>query len=152
VSRQAITLVYAVLALALAAGAASGCGTKTEAKQWSGATVAAAATTTEGSASPRSNQRRLTRAQSLRLVAWATSFRTCMIAADVGLGPLLTDETQIAMKLPASVEVADLLQRMETCAERQGGPPHRASLQYRPGEVVLYLPKQCLLDEKVAGS
>ena len=151
-SRRAITLVYAVLALALAAGAASGCGTKTEANERPDALTAGAATTTGGSASLRSNQRRLTRAQSLRLVSWAKSFRTCMVAADVGLGPLVTDETQIAMKLPASVEVADLLQRMETCAEGQGGPPHRASLQYQPGEVVLYLPKQCLLDEKVARS
>ncbi len=75
-----------------------------------------------------------------------------MVAVGVELGPLVKDETQIAMKLPASVDRGELLRRMTACGERGGGPPNRASLQYRPGEVVLYLPKQCLLDKKVAAS
>jgi hypothetical protein len=75
-----------------------------------------------------------------------------MVADGVKLGPLVTDASQIAMKLPAAVKIESLLRRTEMCAERQGGPPRRASLQYRPGEIVLYLPKQCLLDKKVADS
>jgi hypothetical protein len=75
-----------------------------------------------------------------------------MVAAGTELGPLVKDETQLAMKLPDSVEVESLLRQTETCAERQGGPPRRASLQYQPREIVLYLPKQCLLDKKVASS
>jgi hypothetical protein len=75
-----------------------------------------------------------------------------MVAAGTALGPLVKDEKEIAMKLPTSVRVANLLRQTETCGERQGGPPRRASLQYQPGEIVLYLPKQCLLDKKVASS
>jgi hypothetical protein len=56
------------------------------------------------------------------------------------------------MALPASVSVERVLAETSVCGERQGGPPHRSSLQYRPGEVVLYLPKRCLLDAKVAAS
>jgi hypothetical protein len=56
------------------------------------------------------------------------------------------------MALPASVDIDHLLAETESCGERQGGPPHRSSLQYRPGEIVLYLPKRCLLDKKVAAA
>jgi hypothetical protein len=140
-----------LLAVSLSATAAGGCGTTTVAKEGSGSTDTAAALD-EGGASFRSNQRRLTRAQSLKLVAWATSFRQCMVADGGKLGPLVTDASEIAMKLPAAVRIESLLRRMEMCGERQAGPPRRASLQYRPGKIVLYLPKQCLLDKKVAGS
>lgn len=44
-----------------------------------------------------------------------------------------------------------MLTDTESYGEAQGGPPDDSSLQYRPGEIVLYLPKRCLLD-KVAGS
>jgi hypothetical protein len=59
---------------------------------------------------------------------------------------------EIRMALQESVDVQNLLADTETCGEAQGGPPHRSSLQYRPGEIVLYLPKRCLLDKKVAAS
>jgi hypothetical protein len=98
------------------------------------------------------NQIRLTAAQSSRLVAWAETFRSCMVAKEVALGELEKNETQIRMALPGAVDVDALLAKTESCGERQGGPPHRSSLQYRPGEIVLYLPKQCLLDKKVAAS
>jgi hypothetical protein len=99
-----------------------------------------------------SNERQLTRAQSIRLVSWADTFRSCMVSSGVSLGPLEKTSTHMRMELPASVTVGDVLDQMEACGERQGGPPHRSSLQYRPGEILLYLPKQCLLDPKVAAS
>jgi hypothetical protein len=99
-----------------------------------------------------SNQIRLTAAESARLVAWAETFRSCMLAEGISLGGLEKSETQIRMALPGSVDVDNLLAKTATCGDRQGGPPHRSSLQYRPGEIVLYLPKQCLLDKKVAAS
>jgi hypothetical protein len=98
------------------------------------------------------NQIRLTAAESARLVAWAETFRSCMLAEGIALGALEKSETQIRMALLASVDVDDLLAKTPICGDRQGGPPHRSSLQYRPGEIVLYLPKQCLLDKKVAAS
>ena len=54
------------------------------------------------------------------------------------------------MNLPESITADDVLGTMELCGERQGGPPRRWSLLYRPGEITLYLPKQCLLDAEVA--
>jgi hypothetical protein len=38
------------------------------------------------------------------------------------------------------------------CGEELGDPPTSSSLQVRPSDdrIVLYLPKQCLLDPKVA--
>ena len=107
-----------------------------------------APTTTSGD----DNQFRLTAAESTRLVDWAKTFRSCVAAKGNALGPLETSETQIRMALAASVDVDPLLADTESCGEAQGGPPHRSSLQYRPGEIVLYLPKRCLLDAKVAAS
>jgi hypothetical protein len=98
------------------------------------------------------NQIRPTAAESARLVAWAETFRACMLAKGIALGALEKSETQIRMALSASVDVDDLLAKAPICGDRQGGPPRRSSLQYRPGEMVLYLPKQCLLDKKVAAS
>ena len=98
------------------------------------------------------NQIRLTAAESTRLVEWAKTFRSCMLSKGNTLGPLETSETQIRMALAGSVEVEALLADTETCGDAQGGPPHRSSLQYRPGEILLYLPKRCLLDKKVAAA
>ena len=142
----------ATLTLALASAVATGCGgAGDEASQ----TVPAPRKPSQDSSTNtfvRSNERRLTRAQSLRLVAWATSFRACEAAAGIDLGPLQTDATQLAMKVPASVDVQHLLRKMVICGDRLGGPPRKSSLQYQPGKVILYLPKQCLLDKKVAAS
>jgi hypothetical protein len=75
-----------------------------------------------------------------------------MVGRGIALGRLEKSETQIRMALPASLAVERVVAATSVCGERQGGPPHRSSLQYRPGEIVLYLPKRCLLDEKVAAS
>lgn len=107
---------------------------------------------TSTTASGDDNQIRLTAAESSRLVEWAETFRSCMLAKGNAIGPLETSETQIRMALEGSVDVEALLADTEGCGEAQGGPPHRSSLQYRPGEILLYLPERCLLDEKVAAS
>lgn len=107
---------------------------------------------TSTTASGDDNQIRLTAAESTRLVDWAETFRSCMLTKGNALGPLEKSETQIRMALAESIDVERLLADTESCGEAQGGPPHRSSLQYRPGEIVLYLPKRCLLDKKVAAS
>jgi hypothetical protein len=75
-----------------------------------------------------------------------------MVSRGAPLGPLEKTRTHIKMKLPDSVTASDVLDDIEVCGERQGGPPRRSSLQYRPGEIIFYLPKQCLLDAKVTSS
>jgi hypothetical protein len=147
---RSCVLGFATLTLALAV--ATGCGGAGDEASPTLPAPRQASQDLSASKSVRANQRRLSRAQSLRLVAWATSFRSCEADIGIDLGPLQIDETQIAMKLPASVDVQELLRKMVVCGDRLGGPPRKSSLQYQPGEVILYLPKQCLLDKKVAAS
>ena len=97
-----------------------------------------------------SNEKQLTHAQSVRLVDWARTFRSCMTARGTTLGEVTPRRTRIDMALAPSIKAADVVPVLTTCADRQGGPPKDTSLQYRPGRVVLYLPKRCLLDPKVA--
>jgi hypothetical protein len=99
-----------------------------------------------------SNERRLTHAQSVRLVEWAADFRSCVLAEGVRVGPLTTSATRIEMRLAPGIQAQDVLPATERCGERAGGPPQDSSLQYRPGKILLYLPKQCLLDKKVAAA
>lgn len=138
-SRTAVVLSLLVLGLTCAA-----CGGGSPASAREGGTPA----TTSGD----DNQIRLTAAESSRLVSWAETFRSCMLGKGVALGQLEKSEKQIRMALPPSVDVQKLLADTGSCGDAQGGPPHDSSLQYRPGEIVLYLPKRCLLDKKVAAS
>jgi hypothetical protein len=128
-----------VLALGLAGLSAGACGGATKVE-----------VTTQPTA--QNNERRLTHAQSVRLVEWATDFRSCMVEGGARLGPLATGETRIEMQLAPGTEAHDVLPDMERCGEHAGGPPQDSSLQYRPGKILLYLPKQCLLDKKVAAA
>ena len=130
--------------------AACGGGSNTSAPAPMSAPTASETPTVPAAAS--SNERVLTRAQSLRLVTWAQTFRSCMVSRGTSLGSLEKTRTHIRMELPAGVTRDDVLDEMLVCGEHQGGPPHRSSLQYRAGEILLYLPKQCLLDTKVAAS
>jgi hypothetical protein len=115
-------------------------------------TESASAAKTPTESQEDSNERQLTRAQSLHLVSWAQTFRSCMVSRGAPLGPLEKSTTHIKMELPDSVTFKDVQADTEACAERQGGPPRKSSLQYRPGEIIFYLPKQCLLDAKIAAS
>ena len=137
-SRPAIALSVLVALLT-----ATACGGNSSARE----PGAASATT-----SADNNQILLTAAESSRLVTWAETFRSCMLTDGFALGQLEKSRTQIRMALSAHVNVEGLLANTEKCGEAQGGPPHKSSLQYRPGEIVLYLPKRCLLDKKVAAS
>jgi hypothetical protein len=97
-----------------------------------------------------SNEKQLTHAQSVRLVGWARTFRSCMAERGTTIGHVTPRRTRIDMRLGAAVTAADVVPGLTACAERQGGPPQDTSLQYRRGRIVLYLPKRCLLDPKVA--
>src|SRR5262245_4652096 len=145
--RRSVVSSLVVLALACAA-----CGGRTSAPAPGGESAATATGESPATATGDNNQIRLTAAESSRLVSWLVTFRACMLTKGNELGPLEKSETQIRMAIPSSVDLEPLLADTETCGDAQGGPPHSSSLQYRPGEIVLYLPKQCLLDKKVVAS
>jgi hypothetical protein len=93
--------------------------------------ASASKTSAHTSAAGSSNERRLTRTQSLQLVSWAQSFRRCMLAGGTRVGELAKTETRISMGLPAGVTALGVVPAMTACGDKQGGPPQKSSLQYR---------------------
>lgn len=75
-----------------------------------------------------------------------------MVSRGWGVGALQTAPTRLSMVVPKSIEVPRMLPSIVTCGDAQGGPPAKSSLQYRARKILLYLPKQCLLDPKVVSS
>jgi hypothetical protein len=100
-------------------------------------------------ATPIDNRFRLSRAESQRLVDWAARFRSCMTRRGVDLGAPVAHPKQIDLALVRAPDRPALLGDVATCGDSLGEPPRRSSLQLRPGKLVLYLPKQCLLDKRV---
>ena len=100
-------------------------------------------------ATPVDNRFRLSRAESLRLVDWAARFRSCMSRRGVVLGASVAHPKQIDLALVRAPKQPVLLREVPVCGDGLGGPPRRSSLQLRPGKLVLYLPKQCLVDKTV---
>ena len=119
-------------------GAVAGCGTQASGRP-SEQQLAAA------------NYRELTPQRSRRLFRYARDMRACM-AKRIAIGPPRPSRTRIVMAVrEATAPVA--VARLEIgCAASVGDPPPQSSLQARPGQVVLYLPKYCILDRKVAAA
>ena len=100
-------------------------------------------------ATPIDNRFRLSRAESLRLVDWAARFRSCMVRRGVVLGAPVAHPKQIDLAFVRVPARPVLMREVATCGDSLGEPPRRSSLQLRPGKLVLYLPKRCLLDKRV---
>jgi hypothetical protein len=100
-------------------------------------------------ATPIDNRFRLSHAESLRLVDWAERFRSCMGRRGVVLGAPVAHPKQIDLAFVRVPGRPTLLREIPACGDALGGPPRRSSLQLRPGKLVLYLPKRCLLDKRV---
>ena len=100
-------------------------------------------------ATPIDNRFRLSRAESQRLVDWAERFRSCMTGRGVVLGAPVAHPKQIDLALVRAPGQPTLLREVAACGDGLGEPPRRSSLQLRPVKLVLYLPKQCLLDKTV---
>lgn len=97
----------------------------------------------------RDNRILLSHRESLRLVAWAMAFRRCLAKRGVEVGKPVAHAKQIDLELLAPGSPEELAPKTTGCGDSLGEPPRRSSLQFRPGKLVLYLPKQCLLDPKV---
>jgi hypothetical protein len=100
-------------------------------------------------ATPIDNRFRLSRAESLRLVDWAGRFRSCMARRGVVLGAPVAHSKEIDLAFVRVPGRVALLRDVPACGDALGEPPRRSSLQLRPGKLVLYLPKQCLVDKTV---
>jgi hypothetical protein len=99
-----------------------------------------------------SNERTLTHAQSVHLVQWATTWKRCMSDHGWALGQLTKAPTRLSMAVPEDAELMAVMHDSVACGDAQGGPPSKSSLQFRARTILLYLPKQCLLDPKVVSS
>ena len=75
-----------------------------------------------------------------------------MSAHGWALGQLTKMPTRLSMTVPKDAELPGVMHDSVVCGDAQGGPPARSSLQFRGYSILLYLPKQCLLDPKVLSS
>ena len=100
-------------------------------------------------ATPVGNQIRLSHAESVRLVDWAARFRRCMGDRGVVLARPVAHAKEIDLVITRGPTGTTLRRSVFACGDALGEPPRSSSLQLRPGKLVLYLPRQCLLDKKV---
>lgn len=91
------------------------------------------------------NYRVLTKAQSRRLVEYAESVHRCVVGDGAKVAPPVASRTRITMSAPG-LSADALVGFLEACDPTVGPPPPKSSLQARTGRLLVYLPKQCLLD------
>jgi hypothetical protein len=94
------------------------------------------------------NYRVLTPSKSKLLVRFARRVYRCVAACDAGVFAPVASPTRITMRAPHRSARA-LLHLLVACDHAVGAPPAKATLQARPGQILVYLPKWCLLDRKV---
>ena len=73
-----------------------------------------------------------------------------MARQGVELGEPVARPKQIDLALERRAATSGLASKVVACGDALGEPPRDSSLQLRPGKLVLYLPRRCLLDPKVA--
>ena len=112
--------------------------------------VAAAAVALIAAGPPTSNQTVLTARQSQRLVDYSTAIGTCLRRSGLPVGRPHATRTQITLTVSGSHSQRAVVQAGLRCGSRIGDPPLDSSMQGFPDRIVLYVPKQCLLDAKIA--
>jgi len=98
---------------------------------------------------PSSNQRVLTAAQSRRLVEWSVSLGACLGQRGFELEHPDVMRSRIELAVAGSPPRVRFLQAVVRCGDGLGGPPLKSSLQTFANKIVIYMPRQCLLDAKV---
>jgi hypothetical protein len=91
------------------------------------------------------NDRTLSVAESRRLLRYAETEYRCIVAHDGQITAPVASRTRITMTAPGR-SADELVRVMTACDPEVGAPPPGASLQARPGQVLVYVPKRCLLD------
>jgi hypothetical protein len=106
-----------------------------------------------GALAPARNQNRrvLTGKQTRRLVHYAAALHACLTNRGVDVSAPAKDPRAITIAAASTVGLKRLAQLATTCAAPLGDPPEPSSLQAVDARtIVLSVPKQCLLDPKVA--
>jgi hypothetical protein len=98
---------------------------------------------------PASNQTVLTKRESQRLVDWSSALRTCLMRRGFDIGRPEVTRRQITLTLHGAGSDHAVALATIRCGDSLGGPPADSSLQSFPGRIVLYVPKQCLIDKDV---
>jgi hypothetical protein len=88
----------------------------------------------------------LTQRQSERLVAYAAAIRTCLVRSGVDVARPRATRKQISLSVSGEPSVRPVVRAGLACAERIGDPPPFASFQTFADRIVLYVPKQCLIE------
>jgi hypothetical protein len=90
--------------------------------------------------------------QSRRLLTYAQNLYTCLHEHGVAVGAPRAGRTRVELALPEGAQHREVLAEGVACGDALGGPPPGASQQLRPraNAILIYLPKYCLLDPKVA--
>jgi hypothetical protein len=113
------------------------------------AALALAAPAVAAGGPPASNQQVLTRKQSEHLVSYATALRTCLVESGTDVARLHATRKLLTLPVRGAGTTREVMSAGLACAARIGDPPRHASLQTFADRIVLYSPKQCLLDGKV---
>ena len=90
------------------------------------------------------NYRTLSVAESRRLLRYAETEYRCIVAHGGEVAAPVASRTRIRMTA-RSRSADELVRLMTACDPEVGPPPPGASLQARPGQVLVYVPKRCLL-------
>ena len=91
------------------------------------------------------NYRVLTKAQSRALIQYAENVHDCVVAHGGKVAAPVATRTRITMSAPGQ-SADDLLAVLMKCDPTVGAPPPKSSLQARRGRILVYVPRQCLLD------
>ena len=150
----------APLAVALALTLA-GCSERSTSEPASLPTTGSSSEGSGGSSTRSDNRLQLSHAESEGLIGWAKAVVACMRAAGVEVGDPKPSSKQISMPLGTGQASAQIVRASVGCGEKLGDPPRvgqppRGSSfvgpKGKPTALLLYLPKQCLLDQTtVAG-
>lgn len=91
------------------------------------------------------NYRTLTRHQSRALLQYAKSEYDCLSARGLAISAPVASRTRITMSAPGKT-ARDLVNVMTGCDSQVGPPPGKSTLQARQNEVLVFLPKRCLMN------
>jgi hypothetical protein len=98
------------------------------------------------------NYKVLSPPQSRRLLTYAQNLYACLHNHGVAVGAPRASRTRIELALPKEAQRGEVLNQGVACGDALGGPPPGASQVLRPAAhaILIFLPRYCLLDPKVA--